>query len=784
MFNFRIHKLLLFILFLGVFSVIPFQKIFAQGPIQDYRSYSEQEILAGQIDYQVREMEKLPSQIDSDQSLWTRVTGGVFSTTNDEIDEQFFYTDRKLLELAKKIPQTNLSAEQEKEISALLQRADEARIEYLKARQKAIDNGYTFQSSVGTTLENLYAMNRYQELILADPDERETAPPEGYDPEGRANIAGEAAEQNASELSAKEEENSHQCVYWFGINPWQCVLELMAGVANLLLKLFGVVLWLSSLTFDLAVYSSIVGFKSLIETSTVDAVWRVMRDLANLTFIFILLYIAIGVIFDLQSIGSNAKKMIVNVIIIALLVNFSGFIVRIVVDASNVVAYEFYSRMSYDPQAQSGLLGKVKANIGTALVSKLNLGAHVVPLDEASDTLPAEKTTRLGFMQIILGTIGGVVIILMASFVLLAASIMFMIRMVVLLLVYVLSPLALVSMLIPQTKDLYTRWKKALINQSFYAPAFLIPLFGVFAILGTQGLSTLVGGFGVGSGMVALTLVQLIVMGLIASCIFIAQRFSATGVDFAQKWSGKTNATVVKYGTSGLSLGGKLIRKGAVKAREGAESSYAKNPTGQATRLLKGATWTAERITAIPGGTAKTYDAGKKMATETKKYLAEKLDFRGPSLPKPLLSINDYVSSSVGKVNLGKNFNILGTDKEARRKFKDDKKSKEKEEKEEKEEKRKIELKEKIEKLKIADVTESETIIDEMLDKDIKDLPAEVLTRNEVCPLLTQTNLKEILEVGNLTRAEKGKIKTAISKNPGAKGYIYMTTGAGTTDWI
>lgn len=605
--------------------------------------------------------------------------------------------------------------------------------------------------------------NRIEELTeelgaTTDPTLRETINEEiGALTAQRASLA----QAQQEELAAKEEDNSNQCYYMFGINPWQCVLEFMATIANALLKLFGVLLWISSSVFDLAVYFSIIGFKSLIQVSTVDTIWRVMRDLANLTFIFILLYIAIGVIFDLQSVGSNAKRMIVNVIIIALLVNFSGFIVRVVVDASNVVAYEFYSRMSYDPQATEGWADSSWANpnIGTALVSKLNLGDHVIPIDESNDTLPASKTTRLGFMQIVLGAIGGVIIILMASFVLLAAAIMFMIRMVVLLLVYVLSPVALVCKLIPKMEGQYTKWKDALVKQSFYAPAFMIPLFGVFAILGENGLSTLVGSLGVGTGLMALTAVQLIVMGMIVSCIFIAQKFGAYGVGFAQKWSGKSNALLTRTGTRLIKGGGQLAWDKAGKKVTGkiASSSFVRDIATSKAGVAVGKV--GSKVGSFVGPIAK--DIGISAAeTGIGKFVISKAK-------NPLITANDFVSGSATKAGV-KDFNILGSSKESRAI--------------EEEAKKKKELDKKIDDLKKATSAEAETILKGMGPKTIAKLPEKVLLRPEVGVKLSINALNAIYNEG-LPDATLLGIKRNILSDSTAFGYNYMLTGKGNTEW-
>jgi len=584
-------------------------------------------------------------------------------------------------------------------------------------------------------------------------------------------LAGDIDEAMAATMADPGSVQSHKlddskCFYRWGINPMICLLNIAAAVATIILKLFGVLLWLASSIFDLSIYISIISFKSLIASPGVDAAWRIMRDLANLSFIFILFYIAISVIFDI-SVGSNGKKLIVDVIIIALLVNFSGFLVRVVVDASNVVAYEFYSRMSYDPQANDGwVLDKVNANIGTALVSKLGLMNHVVPVENADD--PNEVTiTRLGHLQIVIGALGGIAIILMASFVLLVAAIMFFIRTVTLLFVYVFSPIGLTLRLIPMFKDAHGKWRDALLKQSFYAPAFLIPLFAVFKILGDKGLSTLAQDAGIGTGLLKITSIQIIVMALIASCIFIAQKFGAKGLDFASK-------------SGWLWRGWSWLWHG-VKAAESANAYAARNPSSRSARALKTVTYGAERATALPGGAVDLYKKGQKQT----KLLAKNLGFKGPVVPKTLMSVNDLISSGVSSLGLGGGFNVLGTDKDSRKKTKDDKKAKTKEEKEEKEENRKEELKTIAENLKRATTkAEVATIIKDkkVLPNEIAKMPDDVLERPEVSVNLGPSSLNAIMKEGKLDTL-LSTIKINILTDPTSPGYGYMTTGTGSTDW-
>jgi hypothetical protein len=97
-------------------------------------------------------------------------------------------------------------------------------------------------------------------------------------------------------------------------------------------------------------------------------IWGVLRDLGNIAFILVLLYAAFQII--LESAGEHGgKTMVAHVIVIALLVNFSLFFTKIIIDASNILALIFYN--SIDVAGNSDNPAKQKP-ISGALVSKFN----------------------------------------------------------------------------------------------------------------------------------------------------------------------------------------------------------------------------------------------------------------------------------------------------------------------------------------------------------------------------------------------------------------------------
>lgn len=356
------------------------------------------------------------------------------------------------------------------------------------------------------------------------------------------------------ELKAPGQEQITKCWTVGGGFHWgACVLNIFTFLFSLIIYLFGFFLWLAGALFDLSILISIKEVNWFFSLDAVSEAWRLMRDLANIFFIFILLYIAIGTIFDLSGIGSP-QKMVVNVIIIALLVNFSGFFVRVVVDASNVIAYEFYLALSGEETTVKEKVG----NLGSRFVGKIAPSTYLVSqknkLGEESVKIQSTSvlgTIAQGFLSIIL--------ILVACFVLIVASIMFFIRTIVLLFIYIVSPFAFMSKIIPDNKFNYFKtWSDALIKQSLYAPGFLAPLLIVFTLLGENGLTgktfstiTSVGGYWVG-GTFNLLASNVLIMGLLISCIFIAQKFGAVGLGLAtatgSKFTQGSSQIVGRYG--------------------------------------------------------------------------------------------------------------------------------------------------------------------------------------------------------------------------------------------
>src|SRR3990167_7126915 len=266
-------------------------------------------------------------------------------------------------------------------------------------------------------------------------------------------------------------------------DPAQKILKFGAGIllaplgwlALLILQIATLLTDLAGMILNYATKVTIVEMSENIRSiGAIDIAWKTIRDVANMGFIFVLLYAAIQTILG---IGSDTKKLIVNIIVVAILINFSLFFTKVVIDASNVLSNVFYDAIAptslTDPGINVGLSGKMMGPLKlTSLWNTGNIGIF---------------TTK---GNIIIGLMGTIVS-LIAAFVFFAVAIMLVIRFVVLIFVMILSPLAFMGYILPQLKKHKDDWVQALLGQAFFAPIYFMLTWIVIRI--SEGLLPLTG---------------------------------------------------------------------------------------------------------------------------------------------------------------------------------------------------------------------------------------------------------------------------------------------------
>lgn len=261
--------------------------------------------------------------------------------------------------------------------------------------------------------------------------------------------------------------------WWKVLNPLTWLVSALGAVAIAILKLAELITGLAGLILNYVVQYSVVDMKeNLDKASVVNNAWKVIRDISNMGFIFVLLYAAIMTIIGQ---GQDNQKLIVRIVVVAILINFSLFFTKVVIDISNVLAVTFY-----DAIAPGALNSGATLGLSNSLMEPLKLQS----ISKIDTGIVGERLLIIGVM--------GTIVSLIAAFVFFAIAIMFIIRFVVLIFVLVLSPIAFVSFVLPKMDKYRDQWWDALSGQAFFAPIYFMLTWIVIVI--SRGLLTSTGG--------------------------------------------------------------------------------------------------------------------------------------------------------------------------------------------------------------------------------------------------------------------------------------------------
>lgn len=234
--------------------------------------------------------------------------------------------------------------------------------------------------------------------------------------------------------------------------------------------------------------------------------WGIVRDFCNMFFIFILLYIAIGTILNLHSV--KPKEMIINVVIIGLLINFSLFATQVIIDASNILARVFYNQIlvgdkdknTNEINEELGFGGSKQLTV--ALVNKINpqkilmnaekgssiTGKGIITSDPNQPTNGVDSGTFI--MVVILASIMNIV----GLYVFFMVSLVFIARVIGLWLAMVVVPMTFFSYAVPQMQDIemigWKKWWPDTLKMAFLAPVFIMFLYLIIMFL-SSGMGVL-----------------------------------------------------------------------------------------------------------------------------------------------------------------------------------------------------------------------------------------------------------------------------------------------------
>lgn len=233
--------------------------------------------------------------------------------------------------------------------------------------------------------------------------------------------------------------------------------------------------------FNIAVYASLQSTAYALDFIAIG--WTQVRDLTNLAFIFILVYVAFSIM-----LSANTREMsrtLAYVVVVALIINFSFFFTRVVIDAGNILAIQFYNAIETgtvaDTTDQGGVVVGIVSdwlgpnpNAKDLTASIMNAtGVQTILSKEAFDfaTRNGEWVTPVITFSLVYLALGIALFLLAAVF--LIVGIKFMIRIVILWLAIIAAPLALALWTMKGTEKYFKEWIRALITYTLYPAIFL-----------------------------------------------------------------------------------------------------------------------------------------------------------------------------------------------------------------------------------------------------------------------------------------------------------------------
>ena len=296
--------------------------------------------------------------------------------------------------------------------------------------------------------------------------------------------------------------------------------NVQSFIYNMVISIFGTAARAGGYLMDQSVHWFIRNFASLYDSSfgyPVEQVWEAVRDLMNLALIFGLIYI--GFRFILDSDDSSAKRNLVMLIIAALLVNFSLFFTKTVIDISHVAANSFENSIQ--------TTGGDRASLSASFVDELNFSAVLARPDVAEgQELNVGSIWGLIFMAIL--------VLLVAAFVFAAIAVLITVRFIVLIFLMIFSPIMVLGMIFPNMQSLSRQWMSMFLKQTFMAPAIFLMLYTSLVIIKAMAEQVGRGGFTAFDQTSATQLVGAIPfyimgMGFLIGSLIVAQKMGAYG---------------------------------------------------------------------------------------------------------------------------------------------------------------------------------------------------------------------------------------------------------------
>jgi len=229
--------------------------------------------------------------------------------------------------------------------------------------------------------------------------------------------------------------------------------QVIGGILGIIISAVGLILILAIKTLIL-----VANYSTFLDSGAVTFGWVIVRDLCNMFFVVVLLIIAFGTILNIEK--YNYKKWLPKLILMAILINFSKTICGVLIDVAQIVMLTFVNSFS---------------TIGTGtLVDVLGI-TEILNLSKTSE--------EVGFWTVVGAYLLGLAYVIISSIVLFTMVAMLAIRIVMIWIYVVLSPLAYLLSAFPGGQSYASKWWSEFTKNLIVGPVLAFFLWLSFAAL-------------------------------------------------------------------------------------------------------------------------------------------------------------------------------------------------------------------------------------------------------------------------------------------------------------
>lgn len=218
---------------------------------------------------------------------------------------------------------------------------------------------------------------------------------------------------------------------------------------------------------------------------SVSEMWKVLRDFCNLFFILVLIIMAFGTIFNIEK--YSFKKMFVPFLIAALMINFSltisSYILTVSKDLSGVMLTSINGTNGGD--FWKIIDGKGFSSPKVGFFKSIEAGAKCTVAAYSFGVFYAGGCTTIAAYLLV-----SIALSLALLFSYIVLVIFMLIRLPVLWVLFILSPIAWLGLVLPGLKKFWTFWWDEFLGWVFWVPAYLGILLLLVIILNARDVST------------------------------------------------------------------------------------------------------------------------------------------------------------------------------------------------------------------------------------------------------------------------------------------------------